>query len=173
VSADAIVWTITIGLWAGIFALAGAWVIRRVYTWYHSHGRHPRPTEPPSTATAAPLWRLLRMVRRLVKRDRPVPHKGEPHTGATEKFRDELRALRDLPPAPELVSDVETDLRWAKIWHDYEHDLQTRIDAVFAPLLSALTGPLDAVTCMRLDAAARPTGEFNRAELDELLAVAA
>jgi hypothetical protein len=142
----ALAWTVTATMWAGILALAGIWVIRRVFAWYHSHGRAPAQ-EPPSTATPARPWRLsLLLVWRALRSRTPE------HEGATERFGDELRALADLPPAPELVSDVETDLRWAKIWHDYEHDLQVQIDAVFAPLMSALTGPLDAKTCMELDA---------------------
>jgi hypothetical protein len=148
----ALAWTITAAVWAGIITLAGIWVLNRVFAWHHSHGRAPAQ-EPPSTATAARPWDLsLRLVRNLVDRRTAAPEPGEHHEGATEDFGAELHALRDLPPAPELVTDVETDLRWAKIWHDYEHNLQVQIDAVFAPLLSALTGPLDAKTCMELDA---------------------
>jgi hypothetical protein len=168
VTANAIAWIITATVWAGILALAGIWVLNRVSAFYHSHGRTVarEPKELPSPATAARPWRLsLFLVWRALRSRTPE------HEGATERFGDELRALADLPPAPELVTDVETDLRWAKIWHDYEHDLQVQIDAVFAPLMSALTGPLDAKTCMRLDAVMAATGEFERAELDELLAV--
>ena len=146
-TANALAWTVTATLWAGILALAGIWVIRRVFAWHHSHGRAPATLEPPSTATAARPWRLPMFLVPGALRDRTPQHEG-----ATEKFGDELRALADLPPAPELVSDVETDLRWKRIWHDYERDLMVQIDAVFAPLLSALTGPLDAKTCMELDA---------------------
>jgi hypothetical protein len=150
----AFAWTITATVWAGILAPAGIWVIRRGFAFYHSHGRAPAQ-EPPhrSTATAARPWDLpLRLVRDLVYRRGAAPEPGEPHTGATEDFGAELHALRDLPPAPELVSDVETEARWGQIWHDFERDLMVQIDEVFAPYLSALTGPLDAKTCMELDA---------------------
>jgi hypothetical protein len=151
----ALAWTITAAVWAGIITLAGIWVLNRVFAWHHSHGRAPAQ-EPPSTATAARPWDLsLRLVRNLVDRRGAAPEPGEHHEGATEDFGAELHALRDAPLSPELepvLTEVETDLRWAKIWHDYEHDLQVQIDAVFAPLMSALTGPLDAKTCMELDA---------------------
>jgi hypothetical protein len=152
----ALAWTVTATVWAAILALAGIWVLNRVFAWHHSHGRAVarEPKEAPrATATAARPWDLpVRLVRDLVDRRGAAPEPGEHHEGATEDFGAELHALRDLPPAPELVTDVETDLRWAKIWHDYEHDLQVQIDVVFAPLMSALTGPLDAKTCMELDA---------------------
>jgi hypothetical protein len=147
----ALAWTVAVTVWAGILALAGIWVLRRVFAWYHSHGRAPAQ-EPPSTAPTARPWRLSLLLVWRAFRSRTPEHEGEPHTGADLNFGAELHALRDLPPAPELVTDVETDLRWAKIWHDYEHDLQVQIDAVFAPLMSALTEPLDAKTCMELDA---------------------
>jgi hypothetical protein len=145
----AIAWTITATVWAGILALAGIWVIRRGFAFYHSHGRTVarEPKELPSPATAARPWRLpVFLVWRTLRSRTPE------HEGATEDFGDELRALADLPPAPELVSDVETEARWGQIWHDFERDLMVQIDEVFAPYLSALTGPLDAKTCMELDA---------------------
>jgi hypothetical protein len=169
-TANAIAWTITATVWAGIIAPAGIWVHNRVFAWYHSHGRAPAQEPPHRTpATAALTRRLSLLLVRWPLRDRTPQHEG-----ATESFGDELRALADLPPAPELVTDAETELRWAKIWHDFEHDLQVQVDEIFnprRPLLMALTGPLDAKTCMRLDAAAQRTGEFERAELDALLAV--
>jgi hypothetical protein len=66
----------------------------------------------------------------------PVPL-GRPvaHVGATEKFGQELRALRTIEVSPELVSDIETELRWGLIWHDFERTMQTEIDRVFAPYL--------------------------------------
>jgi hypothetical protein len=155
VTANALAWTITATLWAGPLALAGIWVLNRVFAWYHSHGRTVarEPKELPSPATAARPWDLsLRLVRDLVDRRGAAPEPGEHHEGATEDFGAELRALADLPPAPELVTDVETERRWAEIWHGYERDLYVQIDEVFAPLLSALTEPLDAKTCMELDA---------------------
>jgi hypothetical protein len=151
----ALAWTITATVWAGILALAGIWVLNRVFAWYHSHGRTVarEPKELPSPAAPARPRRLpLRLVRNLVYRRGAAPEPGEPHEGATEDFGAELHALRDLPPAPELVSDVETEARWGQIWHDFERDLMVQIDEVFAPYLSALIGPLDAKTCMELDA---------------------
>jgi hypothetical protein len=61
---------------------------------------------------------------------RPVRHEG-----ATERFGSELRALRTIDVSPELVTDIETELRWGLIWHDFERDMQTEIDRVFAPYL--------------------------------------
>jgi hypothetical protein len=61
---------------------------------------------------------------------RPVAHEG-----ATEKFGTELRALRSIEVSPELVSDIETELRWGLIWHDFERSMQAEIDRVFAPFL--------------------------------------
>lgn len=63
---------------------------------------------------------------------------GDPveHEGATEKFGDELKAYREMPPAPELVTDTENDLRWGLLWHEFEHDMQAEIDRVFAPYLA-------------------------------------
>jgi len=57
------------------------------------------------------------------------------HEGATENFGQELRELRSLEVCPELVSDIETELRWGLIWHDFERTMQTKIDRVFAPYL--------------------------------------
>lgn len=172
-TATAIVWVAAISLWAGVIALVGIATVRRLFAWYHSHGRHPAPQEPPSPATAATAGTVhLPVVRDVVDGRGPVPRRPEPHEGATKEFGAELHALRDAPVAPELVTDVETELRWARIWHDFEQDLQTQVGEIFNPRLSAFTAPLDADTCMRLAAAAWETGEFDRAELDEMLAVA-
>ena len=65
-----------------------------------------------------------------VRLGRPVAHEG-----ATEKFGVELRALRSIQVSPELVSDIETELRWATIWHDFERAMQAEIDRAFAPYL--------------------------------------
>jgi hypothetical protein len=64
------------------------------------------------------------------KRSIPVKHEG-----ATERFGSELRALRDVEVSPELVTDIETELRWGLIWYDFERAMQTEIDRVFAPYL--------------------------------------
>jgi hypothetical protein len=62
------------------------------------------------------------------------------HVGATEGFGAELRSLRNVEVSPELISDVEEELRWGLIWHDFERMMQDEIDKAFAPLL-----PLDVV----------------------------
>jgi hypothetical protein len=62
---------------------------------------------------------------------RPVVHEG-----ATETFGAELRALRGIEVSPELVSDIETELHWGLIWHDFERTMQAQIDRVFAPYLA-------------------------------------
>jgi hypothetical protein len=61
---------------------------------------------------------------------RPIAHEG-----ATETFGTELRALRSLEVSPELVSDIETELRWGLVWHEFERTMQNEIDRVFAPFL--------------------------------------
>ena len=68
---------------------------------------------------------------------RPVAHEG-----ATEKFGTELRALRSIEVSPELVSDIETELRWGLVWHEFERTMQAEIDRVFAPFLQ-IAAPRD------------------------------
>ncbi len=60
------------------------------------------------------------------------------HVGATERFGAELRALRSIEVSPELVSDIETELRWGLIWHEFERSMQVEIDRVFAPYLAMI-----------------------------------
>ena len=57
------------------------------------------------------------------------------HEGATERFGAELRAMRNMQVSPELISDIETELEWGLIWHEFERSMQAEIDRVFAPLL--------------------------------------
>jgi hypothetical protein len=137
VTANALAWTITATVWAGILALAGIWVLNRVFAWHHSHGRAPAQ-EPPSPATATRPWHLsLRLVRRLVERRGAAPEPGEHHEGATEDFGAELHALRDAPLSPELEpvlteveirADVHDDLD--QIMRDFRHDLDHILDGV-------------------------------------------
>ena len=56
--------------------------------------------------------------------------------GATERFGAELRAMRHMQVSPELVSDIETELQWGLIWHEFERLMQAEIDKVFAPYLA-------------------------------------
>jgi hypothetical protein len=134
----ALAWTITATVWAGILALAGIWVIRRVFAFYHSHGRHPRTQEPPSTATPARPWDLpVRLVRDLVDRRTATPEPGEHHEGATEDFGAELHALRDAPLSPELEpvpSEVEIRAEYHDafdaVMRDFRHDLDHILDGV-------------------------------------------
>jgi len=56
--------------------------------------------------------------------------------GATERFGAELRAMRQMQVSPELVSDIETELQWGLIWHDFERFMQAEIDKVFTPYLA-------------------------------------
>jgi len=58
------------------------------------------------------------------------------HIGATESFGQELRALRQVEVSPELVSDIEQELRWGQIWHDFESSMQAEVDRIFAPALA-------------------------------------
>ena len=57
------------------------------------------------------------------------------HEGATEGFGAELRAMRHMQVSPELISDIETELQWGLIWHEFERSMQAEIDRVFAPYL--------------------------------------
>lgn len=101
--------------------------------------------------------------------DRIAPYlstrpKGREASGADAKYRDELRAMRDIPVAPELISDGEMDLAWGLIWHDFEAAMQKEIDRVFAPYLAAL--PVDvhsfpAVVALVDGADKLPTGEYR------------
>jgi len=92
------------------------------------------------------LRRTRQRIRRVtVQRNRQVPVRlGRPvaHEGATETFGTELRALRSIEVSPELVSDIETELRWGVIWHEFERTMQNEIDRVFAPFLE-IAAPRD------------------------------
>jgi hypothetical protein len=65
------------------------------------------------------------------------------HEGATERFGVELRAMRQMEVSPELISDIETELRWGLIWHEFERAMQVEVDRVFAPHLDAMTECVD------------------------------
>ncbi len=86
---------------------------------------------------------LKRLVHLAVQRLAKVPDTtpgwlGRPviHEGATESFGTELRALRSIEVSPELVTDIENELRWGLIWHDFERFMQAEINRVFAPYLA-------------------------------------
>jgi hypothetical protein len=68
-----------------------------------------------------------------------VRHEGVRHEGATERFGAELRAMRHMDVSPELISDIETELRWGLIWYEFERSMQAEIDKAFAPYLDAMT----------------------------------
>ncbi len=86
------------------------------------------------------LKRLVHLaVQRLAKVPDTTPGRlGRPviHEGATESFGTELRALRSIEVSPELVTDIENELRWGLIWHDFERFMQAEINRVFAPYLA-------------------------------------
>jgi hypothetical protein len=92
------------------------------------------------------LRSIRQTIRRLTaQRTEPVLARlGRPvaHEGATEKFGTELRALRSIEVSPELVSDIETELRWGLVWHEFERAMQNEIDRVFAPFLQ-IAAPRD------------------------------
>ncbi|TMM40210.1 MAG: hypothetical protein E6F99_04445 [Actinobacteria bacterium] len=94
---------------------------------------------------AAAVQRFIQLAwQRLVQvPDRPPARLGRPvaHVGATESFGTELRALRSIEVSPELVSDIENELRWGLIWHDFERFMQGEIDRVFAPYLAIAEAP--------------------------------
>ena len=64
------------------------------------------------------------------------PPNQSPHEGATERFGAELRAMRHMQVSPELISDIETELQWGLIWHEFERNMQAEIDRVFAPYMA-------------------------------------
>lgn len=119
-------------VWSAILALLLVWMFNR---FWHSHGRSVarEPKEaprPPATATRP--WRVPMFLVPRAFRDRTPEHEG-----ATEEFRDELRALRHLPVAPELApvltevairSEVHEDLD--QIMSAFRHDLDHILDGV-------------------------------------------
>ena len=81
-------------------------------------------------------WRVLRELIATGARPRSLGSRAPiRHEGATERFGTELRALRSVEVSPELVSDIETDLRWGLTWYEFERSMQDEIDRVFAPFL--------------------------------------
>ena len=62
-------------------------------------------------------------------------------SGADEQFPDDLRALRNAPVDPALISDTEMDLAWGLIWHGFEAALQDEVDRIFSPVLDELQRP--------------------------------
>ncbi len=64
------------------------------------------------------------------------PRHPSTHEGATERFGAELRAMRHMQVSPELISDIETELHWGLVWHEFERSMQAEIDRVFAPYLA-------------------------------------
>src|SRR2546421_1738766 len=92
------------------------------------------------------LRKAMRRIRRMTDEriEQPPVRLGRPvaHEGATETFGTELRALRSIEVSPELVSDIETELRWGLIWHEFERGMQAEIDRVFAPALQ-IAAPRD------------------------------
>ena len=94
---------------------------------------------------AAAVQRFIQLAwQRLVQvPDTPPARLGRPvaHVGATESFGTELRALRSIEVSPELVSDIENELRWGLIWHDFERFMQGEIDRVFGPYLAIAEAP--------------------------------
>jgi hypothetical protein len=92
----------------------------------------------------------LRRTRQRIRRMTAEPTRQVPvglrrpvaHEGATEKFGTELRALRSIEVSPELISDIETELRWGLVWHEFERGMQAEIDRVFAPFLE-IAAPCD------------------------------
>jgi hypothetical protein len=82
------------------------------------------------------LWQESRQLRAGSPYLRAVPvHGPVKHVGATESFGRELRALRNVEVSPELISDIETELRWGLIWHEFEMNMQAEVDRIFAPCL--------------------------------------
>lgn len=63
------------------------------------------------------------------------PSQAVTHRGATLEYGAELRAMKQIEVAPELVSEIEAELAWGLAWHEFERNLQAEVDRIFAPLL--------------------------------------
>jgi hypothetical protein len=106
VTANAIAWVITISLWAGILALVGVAALNRAFRRHHSHGRHPRPTEPPSTATATRARRLLLLLVSRTLRGRTPEHEGAVPGWSPLAAVSAVTQASELTTAPEqMVAD--------------------------------------------------------------------
>ncbi len=89
------------------------------------------------------LWDLVQQaIQALSRESRQLRARGPQlsvgpvkHVGATENFGRELRALRNVEVSPELISDIETELRWGMVWHEFEMTMQAEVDRIFAPCL--------------------------------------
>lgn len=58
---------------------------------------------------------------------------GVVHRGADLGYGAELKAMGKIEVAPELVSEIEKELEWGLIWHEFESKLQAEVDRIFAP----------------------------------------
>ena len=157
-----ILWTLAAVFLAGALAAAGIAGLNRVHRRQRT-AREPETERHSRLATLAAPWLVhLRLVRLMVQHRRPAPGRrqpapptGEPHTGATEAFGPELRALRDAPLSPELVPVLTEAQAFAQV-----HD---EFDALMADFRHDLDHILDGI-CHRLDPLwARvdwPTGEM-------------
>jgi hypothetical protein len=108
VTATAIAWIITITLWAGILALVGVAALSRAFRRHHSHGRHPRPTEPPHRppTTAARARRLLLLLVPRTLRGRTPEHEGATANWAPRAAVAAVGQAPELTTAPEqMVAD--------------------------------------------------------------------
>ncbi len=126
---------------AGLLSIAGVnMAVRRVRLARHRapvtrepvHPDGPIPTPTPTRRPMSPP--LVPDTRHDTAQ--PEPHPGPtPHIGADEHWFP-LAEIGAMGVSPELVTDAETDLRWALIWHNFEHTLQAEIGRIFAPALA-------------------------------------
>lgn len=150
---------------AGLTLLAVFITVAAIIGWYHSHGRHPAPQEPPHVpATTGARTVLLSLVRHLVQCGGPVPV----HEGATETWSP-ARAVAAVTQAAELTTAPE---QMVADHHalDAIGEAIDNFDALIEAALDRLLRDMPRER-MRITAGAETTGEFNRGELDALLAV--
>lgn len=137
------------------------------YAWWpRPRRREPRTLEPPRTAQAAvKRWTLpLRLVSWTREH---IPD----HAGATAGWSP-LATIGAQDICPELAPVLTIEQIQAEVHADFA-PIGALIDAFdlrWAQMMAEFTGPLPAETCIRLEAASWPTGEWDVAELRALLA---
>lgn len=146
-----------IAVWAFVLFLAVFVAVRRL---------RPREPDPEPVHPSAPAARtgtvLLRMVRDLVHRRREAPV----HIGATERWSP-ISSIRTVGVSPELVTETEQMVA--------DHRALDCITAAVQDFDKALENVLDQLLAddpqlrMRLPAGVDDTGQYDLAELEELL----
>lgn len=135
-------------VWSAILALSLVWMFSR---FWHSHGRHPRPTEPPSPATAATARDLLLRLVPGTLRDRTQ------HEGAVPGWSP-LAAVAAVTQAPELTTAGEQMVADHQALHVIGEAI-AHFDKVIEAELDRFLSAMPLVR-MRLPASVEQTGEM-------------